>query len=89
MQPIPPEMVIPADLSDWCYRAQRNTIVVDPVLGRIVFPAGQLPRQGVTVTYYYGFSADMGAASTNGRYSSRRLTMCRACRCPIFSTPAC
>lgn len=59
-QPVPREMVIPADLSDWRYRAERNTVAVDPVLGRIVFPAGQLPRRDVWVTYYYGFSADMG-----------------------------
>ncbi len=60
IQPIPRNMVIPADLSNWRYRAERNTVAVDPVLGRIVFPAGQLPRHGVSVTYYYGFSADMG-----------------------------
>jgi hypothetical protein len=59
-QPIPREMVIPTDLSDWRYRAGRNSIAVDPVLGRIVFPTGQLPRQGVWVTYHYGFSADIG-----------------------------
>ena len=59
-QPIPREFVIPADLSDWRYRAQRKEVAVDPVRGRIVFPAGQLPRRGVWVTYHYGFSADMG-----------------------------
>lgn len=59
-QPIPREMVIPADLTDWYYRAPRNRVAVDPQLGRIVFPAGQLPKQGVWVSYQYAFSADMG-----------------------------
>ena len=59
-QPIPAEFVIPADLSDWRYRAQRRQVALDPVLGRIVFPAGQLPKRGVWVTYHYAFSADMG-----------------------------
>jgi hypothetical protein len=60
VQPIPRELIIPSDLSDWRYRAQRGQLAVDPALGRIVFPAGQLPRKGVWVTYHYGFSADMG-----------------------------
>lgn len=59
-QPIPQEFVIPADLSDWRYRAQRRQVALDPVLGRIVFPAGQLPKRGVWVTYHYAFSAGMG-----------------------------
>jgi hypothetical protein len=59
-EPIPHEFVIPADLSDWRYRPQRRQVALDPVLGRIVFPAGQLPKRGVWVTYHYAFSADMG-----------------------------
>lgn len=59
-QPVPSRLVIPADLSDWRYRAQRGQISVDPVLGRIVFPVGQQPKRGVWVSYLYAFSADMG-----------------------------
>jgi hypothetical protein len=59
-QPVPAELVIPADLSGWHYRAHRDQLGADPVLGRIVFPAAQLPRHGVWVSYGYGFSADMG-----------------------------
>lgn len=59
-QPVPRESVIPADLGDWCYRAQRGQIAVDPVRGRMVFPTGQLPKRGVWVSYHYAFSADMG-----------------------------
>lgn len=58
--PIPPEAIIPADLSDWGYRPGSNRVAVDPVLGRMVFPIKQLPKQGVRVAYRYGFSADMG-----------------------------
>ena len=59
-QPVPRNRVIPADLSNWQYLAPRNHIAVDPELGRIVFPSRQLPKQGVRVTYHYGFSADIG-----------------------------
>lgn len=38
-QPIPIDKIIPADLSSWDrYRPQKDTVAVDPVLGRIVFP---------------------------------------------------
>lgn len=59
-QPVPAQAIIPADLSQWHYRAPRNHVAVDPKLGRIVFPAGQLPKQGVWVSYQYAFSADIG-----------------------------
>ena len=59
-QPISRDRVIPADLSGWFYRAQRGRVGLDPVLGRLVFPAGQLPKRGVWVSYHYAFSADMG-----------------------------
>jgi hypothetical protein len=64
-QPVPRDLVVPADLSDWQYRAQRGELAVDPILGRIVFPTGQLPKRGVWVTYHYAFSKDMGG----GEYS--------------------
>lgn len=61
VQPIPAEQIIPADLSDWdSYRPVKDTVAVDPVLGRILFPSKQLPRKGVKVSYCYGFSADIG-----------------------------
>ena len=58
-QPIPRQNVVPADLTDWRYRAGRDEVALDPVLGRIVFPAGHAPSR-VWVDYQYGFSADMG-----------------------------
>jgi hypothetical protein len=59
-QLIAPAKIVAADLSDWHYRPLRDTVAVDPVLGRIAFPPGQLPRQNVRVSYHYAFSADMG-----------------------------
>ena len=59
-QPVPRGLVVPADLSDWRYRAKRGEVALDPVLGRIVFPQRHLPKRGVWVDYHYAFSADMG-----------------------------
>jgi hypothetical protein len=49
-----------SDLSsgDWAH-TEPTKIAIDPVLGRIAFPAGQNPSR-VVVRCYYGFSADMG-----------------------------
>lgn len=57
---LPPEAIIPADLTDWEYLPPRDHIAVDPVLGRITFPPSQLPKRKVRVFYYYAFSADIG-----------------------------
>ena len=57
---IPESQIVPADLSDWQYLPRRGTIAVDPVLGRIAFPTRQLPKNGVWVSYQYGFSTDLG-----------------------------
>jgi hypothetical protein len=54
------EDVIPADLTDWHgYLAPPGKILVDPVLGRMVFPPKPAPKR-VLVSYRYGFSADIG-----------------------------
>ena len=59
-QPVPPEQLIAADLTDWRYRPLPGQVAVDPVLGRMVFPPNQVRRQGVWVSYHTGFSADIG-----------------------------
>ena len=59
-QPVQPEQLVAADLSDWTYRPLPGQVAVDPVLGRIVFPPNQVRRQGVWVSYHTGFSADIG-----------------------------
>jgi len=52
--------IVPADLSSWQYLPRKGTVAVDPVLGRIAFPPKQAPKNGVWVSYHYGFSADIG-----------------------------
>jgi hypothetical protein len=59
-QLVPAESIVVADLSEWTYRPQPDQVAVDPELGRMVFPVPQARRQGVWVSYYYAFSADIG-----------------------------
>lgn len=59
-QPVPRDRIIPADLSSWTVKTPRNYIAVDPELGRFAFPARQLPRGSVYVSYAYGFAAPIG-----------------------------
>ncbi len=72
--PLPAESILCKDLSQWDRPPQGVTLeneagdlvtvdieaAVDAHLGRIAFPEGKEPRQGVNVTFHYGFSADMG-----------------------------
>lgn len=58
--PLPIEVIIPADLSGWAYTPPNGFVAVDPQLGRIQFPARQLPRRQVRVSYRYAFGADLG-----------------------------
>ena len=58
--PVPIERIKAANLSDWNrYRTPNGYVAVDPELGRIAFHPEESPR-GVWVSYFYGFSADMG-----------------------------
>lgn len=59
-EPIPAQQIVPADLSDWeRYQPRPGTVALDVQLGRIAFPTRQPPREGVWVSYHYGFSAAM------------------------------
>ena len=58
--PIPVSRIIPADLTNWRYTPRHNHIAVDPQLGRMIFPATQLPPGDVHVSYNYGSVADVG-----------------------------
>lgn len=64
-QPVPAGQIVPADLTDWSYRPLPNTVAVDPQLGRIAFPPGTSRKQGVWVSYFYGFSGDVGGGEYN------------------------
>jgi hypothetical protein len=57
---VPVTSIVPADLTGWAYRTRPGQVAVDPVLGRISFPPGNAPTEGVWVSYHYGFSADLG-----------------------------
>ncbi|NJO16624.1 MAG: hypothetical protein HC877_13035 [Thioploca sp.] len=59
-QPILPENIIVADLSNWQYLPTKNQVAIDPELGRIAFPSTAPPKQNVWVYYHYGFSANIG-----------------------------
>jgi len=59
-QAVPLNQIVPTDLSDWQYLPRRGMVAVDPVLGRIAFPPRQFPKNGVWVSYHYGFSMDVG-----------------------------
>jgi len=63
--PLPADVIMAADLSNWYYAPPEGKVAVDPQLGRIQFPVSQLPRRNVRVSYCYGFSADIGG----GEYS--------------------
>jgi hypothetical protein len=59
-EPVSPDRIVAADLTDWTYRPLPDQVAVDPELGRIVFPPGEAHRQNVLVSYYYGFSTELG-----------------------------
>lgn len=62
LKPIPSSEIIVCNLSTWPVEAT-NKIEIDPVLGRIVFPDDQTDPP--FVTFYYGFSAEMGGGEYN------------------------
>ena len=59
-QLVPPEQIVPADLAGWHNEPPPGQIAVDPERGRLAFHPDHLPREGVRVSYHYGFSADVG-----------------------------
>ncbi|MER5374279.1 hypothetical protein [Streptomyces sp. NPDC002553] len=58
--PVPLDRIVAADLSGWTYRPRAGQVAVDPVLGRIAFPAREAPETGVLVTYHHAAAADLG-----------------------------
>ena len=63
-QLVPRESIVVSDLSAWdSYIPRRGTVAVDPVLGRILFSADATPKDGVWVSYHYGFSGNIGGGS--------------------------
>jgi hypothetical protein len=55
------EDIIVCDLRNWAHRPPPNKIAIDPVLGRILFPANEFRAiTAVHTTHYYGFSGRVG-----------------------------
>lgn len=55
-----PHRPIAADLRTWNRPLPAGVVAIDPVLGRIAFPAGEAPSGPLRATYQYGFSDDLG-----------------------------
>jgi hypothetical protein len=64
--PKPLERICATSLEEWSVQAPGKNLVIDSERGRFLFP-GELPGLNFTVSYYYGFSANIGAG-TYGRY---------------------
>jgi hypothetical protein len=64
LQLVTPDRIVAADLSEWAYRPRHDKVAVDPQLGRIIFPLGD-QVDDVIVSFYYGFSADIGGGEYN------------------------
>lgn len=67
---LPMEKIVVADLTKWQYKPDKDQVAVDPELGRMVFGRSvfrsrKLPEKRVSVSYYYGFSADLGGGEYN------------------------
>ena len=68
-QPVPNDLIVPANLADWHHRAHRGQVLLDPERGRIAFPARQFPKDGVWVDYRYAFSGDIGGGEYHRQLS--------------------
>jgi hypothetical protein len=64
--PIPPLDVMCKDLRDWA-RPPAGKVAVDVLRGRISFAAGEEPEESLSVSYNYGFSADIGGGPYDRR----------------------
>jgi hypothetical protein len=64
--PIPPNDVMCKNLSTWA-QPPSGKVAVDIERGRITFPDDMLPIQTLTVSYNYGFSADIGGGPYDRR----------------------
>jgi len=63
---IPQASVVCGDLSNWTPPAS-GKVAVDVALGRFAFAPGETPRDGITVSYAYGFSGNMGGGPYDRR----------------------
>lgn len=86
---IPPDKIIVCDLTEW-KNMPENKIAIDPVLGRIALPSkppGDMPdlTREMLVTFYYGFSHNMGGGEYNrlSSFDTRRTEVLDARGAPV------
>ncbi|MBP1468336.1 hypothetical protein EYB53_021675 [Candidatus Chloroploca sp. M-50] len=58
-EPISADRIVVADLTGWQREPQGDRVMLDPLLGRFVFPRRRLPKDP-QVSYHYGYSAAIG-----------------------------
>lgn len=71
--PVPPKDVMCKNLSDWD-RPPAGKVAVDVERGRITFATGEEPVDDITVSYNYGFSADIGGGPYDRRERMAEIT---------------
>lgn len=67
-QLVPLEEVMCKDLGDWA-EPPSGKVAIDVTNGRIAFAPGETPLEGITVSFHYGFSADIGGGPYDRRGS--------------------
>jgi hypothetical protein len=70
---VPPGDILCQNLSTW-KRPPAGKVGVDVVLGRCAFAAGEEPTRSLTVSYNYGFSADIGGGPYDRRPRLAEIT---------------
>jgi hypothetical protein len=63
---IPLSRIVCGDLSNWTPPAT-GKVVVDVLRGRFAFAPGETPKDGLTVSYAYGFSGNLGSGPYDRR----------------------
>jgi hypothetical protein len=70
---VPLQDILCKNLNNWDLPPS-GKVAVDPSRGRLAFAANEVPATGVTVSYNYGFSADIGGGPYDRRNSLEKTT---------------
>lgn len=62
------DAIAAAGLEFWSTIATEKDLAIDPALGRFLFASGGPGGDGVTVSYHYGFSGEIGAGTYDRRH---------------------
>ena len=70
---ITPDSITVCNLSKWHHRPPKEKVGIDPELGRIIFPKSESEKiVDVHVSYYYGFSGDIGGGFYDRKESGEK-----------------